>query len=275
MSCDPIGEEGSGLNLYRYASNNPVMRVDPTGMKDETVEQSVNHWTPEPDGECREQECNTTDKTAEQYQSKFKEGVRLVFYDKVDPTPRKDEKEARSETETFKNAAKTIVDDYKEIDKGTKVKTVSLQINSRDEIQSAIEKQGKGAIVSMDIISHGGRIGGTPENPSMYSPSFDRGDYLQDKQITADRFHKEAVIELHGCNTGLVGAKSGIAKDISQKLPDATVIGHAAKSNPNHPHSNLSDYRHGKVNIFKKGQLKDTKLREKMSIRGSSTDKKQ
>jgi len=34
MNCDPIGEEGSELNLYRYASNNPVMRVDPTGMAD-------------------------------------------------------------------------------------------------------------------------------------------------------------------------------------------------------------------------------------------------
>ncbi|HPM48197.1 MAG TPA: hypothetical protein PL056_14115, partial [bacterium] len=215
------------------------------------------------------QECNTTDKTAEQYQSKFKEGVRLVFYDKVDPTPRKDEKEARSETETFKNAAETIVDDYKEIDKGTKVKTVSLQINSREEIQSAIEKQELGSIVSMDIISHSG----SDKKKLYFSAIFNTKNYLQPKQIVADRFNPKAVIELHGCNSGLEGVVGGIGKDISQKLPEATVIGHATKSNPNHPHSNLSDYRHGKVNVYKGGELKETGQREKMKIHWNSAEK--
>jgi hypothetical protein len=34
MSCDPIGAEGSGLNMYWFNSGNPVSRVDLNGMKD-------------------------------------------------------------------------------------------------------------------------------------------------------------------------------------------------------------------------------------------------
>jgi len=38
MSADPLGAEGSGLNMYWFASGNPINRIDLDGMADEKVE---------------------------------------------------------------------------------------------------------------------------------------------------------------------------------------------------------------------------------------------
>jgi hypothetical protein len=81
--------------------------------------------------------------------------------------------------------------------------------------------------------------------------------YLSD--IKFDRFKEEAFIEFHGCRTAEnipflnTYMHDNFAKQFSDMLPkNCTVVGHITNSNPNKkPKGGSSDYRHGRVNVYK------------------------
>lgn len=101
---------------------------------------------------------------------------------------------------------------------------------------------------------------------------------LSDIEFT--RFTDDAFVEFHGCRTaemipGLNSYfKDNFAKQFSDNLSkDSTVVGHIVNSNPNmHPNSKVSDYRHGKVRVYKGGKLiHDAKERSSLRLANSST----
>ena len=82
--------------------------------------------------------------------------------------------------------------------------------------------------------------------------------------INASRFSKGSVVELHGCNMGVVPSPGfpTLASSLSEHLPNSTVIGHQGLSGPG-PSSAASypDYRRGRVNVYKKGKIVNKNVR--------------
>lgn len=110
-----------------------------------------------------------------------------------------------------------------------------------------------------------------------YEKSTDIG-LLQD--IEFNRFSDKSVVEFHGCRTAEVipvlnsWIKDNFAKDFSEELGDkGIVIGHVTSSSPDkNPNGNASDYRYGKVRVYKNGKLiKDNVERWGLRFENSST----
>ncbi len=98
--------------------------------------------------------------------------------------------------------------------------------------------------------------------------------------IEFDRFCNEGFVEFHGCRTAehIPGFnnyfKDNFAKQFSDKIQrGVTVVGHITNSNPNKtPTGKFSDYRHGRVSVYKNGSLiQQNQLRESLHFSNSST----
>jgi hypothetical protein len=101
-------------------------------------------------------------------------------------------------------------------------------------------------------------------------------------EIKYDRFADNSVVEFHGCRTAEVvpvlnsWIKDNFAKNFSDELGEkGTVIGHITNSAPDkNPNGNTSDYRYGKVRVYKNGKLiKDSVERYGLKLENSSTPK--
>lgn len=98
-------------------------------------------------------------------------------------------------------------------------------------------------------------------------------------EIHYDRFQEGAHVEFHGCLTAEMipvvnHVKDNFAKQWSDNLPKGcTVIGHITKSNPNAvPASRISNYRHGRVRVYRDGSiLMENVERSRQKFPSSST----
>ncbi|MGX3045618.1 hypothetical protein [Helicobacter sp. T3_23-1056] len=78
--------------------------------------------------------------------------------------------------------------------------------------------------------------------------------------IKFDRFIAQgAYIEIHGCESGGdLFVIDGIAKNLSEEIPQGYVVGHTTKANPNIDNTKdikKQDYRHGKRAIWNNGKV--------------------
>lgn len=114
-----------------------------------------------------------------------------------------------------------------------------------------------------------------------YNQSFDdASDVAYLSAITFSSFSKDAYVEFHGCRTAemIPGLntyfKDNFAKQFSDNLgKGALVVGHIYNSNPNkNPNGKSSDYRHGRVRVYKGGKLIHDGLdRKNLKFLNSST----
>lgn len=102
--------------------------------------------------------------------------------------------------------------------------------------------------------------------------------YISDLQF--DNFADDAFVEFHGCRTGEIIPEvnwffDNFAKNFSDKLPEnCRVVGHTVNAFPNkNPSGKSSDYRHGKVRVYKGGGklLIDAQERFGLKFQNSST----